>query len=238
MEAEGQNNSKMKTYVEATLFYGDSCCGKKELEPTTIAYDFCDKIEEEKILNYKIHKIICKNNSKNQYIDSIKIICKNRLDGKIETLIDTPSMDSNLIQMEFELAELEEIISVRVWTNNRLLGFEIKTNKNRIKKFGYGDEYNLIKIDDLETGDKIIVGFGVYACEQLGVTSLFCYYTDIKFYSIVLYSGIFYLRAKIKKNRLEANVTKKEDEKMYAIKRLCELPDILFFEIMKFATEK
>ena len=241
MEIGDQRNvdQEIKPSVEPTLFYGYSCyCKDNEKMSKTLAYDICQKIKKEEILNYKIHKIICKYVS-NQYIATIKVIHKNRNNGEEVTLLETDSDQKDLIEPDiFELTELEEIISVRVWTNERLLGFEVKTNKNRIKKFGYGDENNLEKIDDLETGDKIVVGFGVYACNEMGVTSLFCYYIERKFHAIALNSGIFYLRAKIKKDNLNTSVAKEEDEKMYTLKKVCELSDVLFFEIMKFAAEK
>ena len=237
-----KNNEILR--VKTTLFYGESFCEKKgqpnPTKYTTLEYNTCDKIGEEKILNYKIHKIICKYVS-NKYIASLKIIYKNRNDGKEITLLETPCDQNDLIESEpFELFEFEEIILVRVWieTNKRLLGFEIKTNKDRIKKFGYGNDNNLIKIDELENQNKIVIGFGVYACSELGVTGLFCYYIGKKLHSLALNSGMFYLRVKIKKKQIDVNVSKKNDEQMYTLKRVCELADVLFFEVASFVVDK
>ena len=62
------------------------------------------------------------------------------------------------------IRELEETISVlmRYETNKRFIGSEVKTNKERTNKFGYGDDTTLDKIDELEIGGKVVVGFRVH----------------------------------------------------------------------------
>ena len=246
MEVDEQENTYeiKKTMVETTIFYGESCVKNedkyREIKYTTNVYDFCQTITEDQILNYKIHKIICKNVS-NKYIGSLKIISKSRNTGEEITLLDTPCDENDLVELEpFELGELEEIISVRIWCepNKRLTGFEVKTNKGRTSKFGYGDDTTLEKIDELEVGDKVVVGFGVYAGKELGVTGLFCYYIGKKLHAIALSSGMLYLRTKIKNKSLNSSVSKEEDEKMYTLRRVCDLSDVLFFEIAKFAVSK
>ena len=246
MEVEEQKNTNeiKETVVEPTIIYGESYIKNddkfKEVKYTTNEYDICQKITEDQILNYKIHKIICKNVS-NKYIASLKIIYKNRNTGEEITLLDTPCDDNELVELDpFELDELEEIISVRIWCepNKRLTGFEVKTNKGRTRQFGYGDDTTLEKIDELEVGDKVVVGFGVYAGKELGVTALFCYYIGKKLHAIALSSGMLYLRTKIKNKSLISNVSKEEDEKMYTLRRVCDLSDVLFFEIAKFAVSK
>ena len=245
MEMEIEDvNQKIKSVIEATLFYGDSYCKNEDvnnkIDDTTLEYNVCQKVEPEKILNYKIHKIICKLVS-NKYIASLKLIYKDRNNGEEITLLETPSEGNNLVELDpFEFSEQEEIISIRVWVENnkRLLGFEIKTNKGNTKKFGYGDNNNLIKIDELESNDKIVVGFGVYHSKTDGVTGLFCYYINKKLHCTILSLGMLYLRNKIKNKTLSVDVTKEEDEQMYTLKKVCGLADVIFFEIAKYASDK
>ena len=245
MEAENENvNQKRKSVIEVSLFYGDSYCENEDInnkiDDTTLEYNVCQKIKEEEILNYKIHKIICKYVS-NQYIASLKLIYKDLNNGQEITLLETPCEGDNLIEPDpFGFYETEEIISVRVWVedNKRLLGFEIKTNKNRTKKFGYGNENNLIKIDDLESDDKVVVGFGVYHSKKDGITGLFCYYINKKLHCTILSLGMLYLRNKIKNKSLNVDVTKEEDEQMYTLKKVCSLADVIFFEVAKYAVDK
>ena len=187
MEIDPDNEKKKEkeTIVDTSIFYGDSYCQKEinlesekktEEEKETSEYNICQKIKEEEILNYKIHKIICEVAS-NKYIANLKLIYKNRNDGQEITLLETPTYKKEngeeLIKLDpFVFDEFEEIISVRVWVedNKRLLGFGIETNKGRIQKFGGGEDDTLIKIDDFEREDKdnkkiikdkIVIGFGV-----------------------------------------------------------------------------
>ena len=70
-------------------------------------------------------------------------------------------------------------------TNKRLIGFEVIINKKRTNKFRYGDDATLEKIDELEIGDKVVVGFGFHANNKLGVTALFCYYIGKKYLQLL-----------------------------------------------------
>ena len=263
IEPDTKENEENNISVDTTIFYGDSHCQleqdfsesqkKTEKEKETTEYNICKNIKEEEILNYKIHKIICEVVA-NKYIASLKIIYKNRNDGQEITLLETPTYqkenNEELIKIDpFVFDEFEEIISVRVWVedNKRLIGFEIETNKERIKKFGCGENDTLIKIDDFEREDKdnkkiikdkIVIGFGVNACAKSGVTGLYCYYISKTLYALALGSGILYLRNKIKNGNMKVNISKEENEQMYALQKTCNSSNVIFFEIVKYAVEK
>lgn len=233
-----QKLKKIRSSVQTTLFYGfGSVPVDEKYQDNTKEYNMIQSIPEEEILNYKIDKIECKSISETKTISSIKITYKNINTGKEVVLTDTPTNEKNGLNQEFKLNDLEEIIKVRVWVDQRLIGFEVLTNKDRKQKFGFGEDDKLIKIDELETNDKIVVGFGVYASEVIGVTGMFCYYMDKKQNSIFLNSGLFYLRIKNKKKG-DMGASKKDDEKMYTLNEVTKLPDNLFFEIAKYAVGK
>ena len=258
MEIKPDTNN-IEACVDTTIFYGDSYCKKEifqkseekaEEEKETSEYNICQNIKEEEILNYKIHKIICEIVA-NKYIASLKVIYKNRNDGQEVTLLETPTYkkenNENLVEQDFAFDEFEEIISVRVWVedNNRLIGFEIETNKGNTKKFGYGNDDSLIIIDNLERKDKdkiikdkIVIGFGVNVSVKDGVTGLCCYYIGKTLYSVALGSGMLYLRNKIKNKNMNVNFSKEENEQMYTLQKVCDSSDVLFFEIMKYVVGK
>jgi len=76
-------------------------------------------------------------------------------------LIDIKSFENDLIEQEMVLNN-EIIINLKVFLKDVLLiGFEVTTNKNHSKKFGYGQDEELIIISDLENLDNVVVGFGV-----------------------------------------------------------------------------
>jgi hypothetical protein len=226
------------TLLETTLEYGQGHCRMIEMEKhnesATINYD-CVGDKGLDFLDYHIHKICYKLKS-NEFIQSMKIVFKNRNDGHLETLLDTAPNEEKTD--EYELDDNEEIKEVRIWKkNDSVIGFEITTNKNKSKKFGYGvDEPE--KIKEFQNGDKIIFGFGCHANQQYGVCSIYCYYMDKRKYGIVQNSGLLQLRAKLKKNP----EFKKEMEDKKAsltpqqklILETCDLADAAFFPLASY----
>jgi hypothetical protein len=226
------------TLLETTLEYGQGHCRMIEMEKhnesATINYD-CVGDKGLDFLDYHIHKICYKLKS-NEFIQSMKIVFKNRNDGHLETLLDTAPNEEKTD--EYELDDNEEIKEVRIWKkNDSVIGFEITTNKDRSKKFGYGvDEPE--KIKEFQNGDKIIFGFGCHANQQYGVCSIYCYYMDKRKYGIVQNSGLLQLRAKLKKNP----EFKKEMEDKKAsltpqqklILETCDLADAAFFPLASY----
>ena len=193
-----------------------------------------------KLLDYRIKKIKCQLKD-NSFIAGIQIICRNTNDGSTKAIIDYQSKENNLTEQEFDLKN-EGIKEMRVWINTDivLIGFEIKTDKNRVFKFGYGNDEQLVKISDFTEEERFIVGFGVYTDGDNGVTAIYGQYISKKKYISLIYSGIFSLRLKIKnpdfKDKLEKNVDKMA-EKNKILYRICQLPDNQFFNIIKYSIE-
>ena len=222
----------------ATLEYGQGydrmVDQEKKNETPTKIYD-CTTTLGHKFLNYHLHKIHYELKS-NEYIQSIKMEFKNRNDGHIESLIDTEPKDEK--KNEFELEENEEIKIVRIWVDkDRLTGFELTTTKNKVKMIGY-EKNGVIKISELEDGNKIVFGFGFNANKQYGVSSIFCYYMDKRKYGIVRHNGLLLLRSKLKKNpSFKAELEAKRsslDELKKLILDTCDLADTAFFPIASY----
>ena len=224
-----------QTLLETTLEYGQGHSRmvdmEKHNETSTINYD-CAGNKGVSFLDYHIHKIYY-NLKPSEYIQSMKIIYKNRNDGHLETLLDTaPEEEKN---NEFELEDNEEIKEVRIWKkNDRLIGIDISTNKGKSKKIGYGDDESE-KIKEFVPGDKIIFGFGCHANKQYGVSSIYCYFMDKRKYGIVKNSGLIHLRAKLKKNpefksQIEAKISSLTPVQKLILET-CDLPDTAFFPL-------
>ena len=224
--------------LDATVEYGqgyNQMIGAVKEEVTT-NYDFSlDK--EINVLDYHIHKIIYSLN-KNQRIQSMQLIYKNRNTGQLKTLLDTRSSHLKGEKlMEFEFEDFEEIINVFFYLKeDRLAAICIQTNKGKIKYIGNQDKTELIKDESLNIEDKIIFGFGMQAGEKYGVSSIYCYYMNKNKYGIIQYGGLLQLRAKLKvdpdyKKELEA---KKDtlNEKQKLILDTCDLAETAFFPII------
>ena len=207
-------------------------------DEVTTNYDFSlDK--EINVLDYHIYKIIYSLN-KNQRIQSMQLIYKNRNTGQLKTLLDTRSSHlKNEKLMEFEFEDFEEIINVFFYLKeDRLAAICIKTNKGRIKYIGNQEKAELIKDESLNNEDKIIFGFGMQAGEKYGISSIYCYYMNKNKYGIIQHSGLLHLRAKLKfdadyKKELEA---KKDslNEKQRLILDTCDLAETAFFPIVSY----
>ncbi len=224
--------------LEVTLEYGQGHARMVEMEKhnesETKNYD-CSRTLGRNFIDYHINKI-CYNLKTNEFIQSLKIIFKNRNTGKLVTLLDTDPEDKK--PNEFQLEDNEEIIEVRVWEKKEsLIGFEITTNANRSKKIGYGEDQSR-KIEEFESKDKIIFGFGCQANKQYGVCSLYCYFMNKRKFGIVQYTGLLQLRAKLKANdefkkSVEANKANLND-KQKLILETCDLADTAFFPVISY----
>ena len=224
--------------LEVTLEYGQGHARMVEMEKhnesETKNYD-CSRTLGRNFIDYHINKI-CYNLRTNECIQSLQIIFKNRNTGKLVTLLDTDPEDKK--PNEFQLEDNEEIIEVRVWEKKEsLIGFEITTNANRSKKIGYGEDQSR-KIEEFESKDKIIFGFGCQANKQYGVCSLYCYFMNKRKFGIVQYTGLLQLRAKLKANdefkkSVEANKANLND-KQKLILETCDLADTAFFPVISY----
>ena len=199
-------------------------------------YDMKD-ILKDKMLNYKITKIKCQIKS-NEGIYGIELLYRNLIDGKETSIINVQSKEKDLIEQVFDLCG-DYIIDMRVWRNNdiKLIGFEIVTNRNRIFKFGYGKDEQLVKIPDLKNLDKIIIGFGLYVNEGNSISSIYAYYINKSNYFYHLYKGILYLRSKSQNKEYNEKIQKKlssMSKRNQILFRICNLPQSQFFNIMKY----
>jgi len=197
-----------------------------------------DKLGD-KLLDYKLKKIKCQLIS-NKSIAGIQFIYKNINNSQEIALIDIKPSEKDLIEQEMVLNN-EYIINLKVFLKDiKLIGFEVTTNRNHSKKFGYGNDEELIKISDLENLDNVIVGFGVCYGKELGVSSLYFYYMKRLDYSLQLYSGVLSLKVKLKEKDFREKIEEKLDKmskKNKLFYRICSLPDNLYFGIIKYALE-
>ena len=193
-------------------------------------------ILKEKILDYKITRIKCQLKS-NTNIQGIQFFYKNAITGEEKALIDIKKNDGDLIEQEMILNN-EDIINLKVFLKDaNLIGFEVTTNKNHSKKFGYGNDEDLIAVPDLAKLDKIIVGFGVCSNNE-GINSLYCYFSSKRDYVFHLYTGILSLRIKLRDSQFTEETKKKlpkMNDKNKLLYRICSLPDNLYYNIIKYA---
>lgn len=240
-----------KNLIYATIEHGqgyDQVIGAVE-EEKTLNYDFISDTKENglnnsniSIFDYHIKKIIYTLNS-SQYIQTLKLIYKNRNDGQLKTLLDTTGShikDEQSFEIEFE--DFEEIIEVLFYLTKkdpRLGAISIKTNLNKYKNIG--SEINLdepVKDENVLNGKNIIYGFGVHAGKLYGVSGIYCYFIDKTLYSIIVNNGLLQLRAKLKKNSDFRNqmIEKREslNEKQKLILDSCDLPDTAFFPLASY----
>ena len=229
-------NSDNKTISsEQYLTVVKSCLYGLDNGDSSNAYDTLTEIGDD-ILYYRLSKIKCQLKS-NKEIIGVQFIYINRNDNKESALIDVQPYDKYDFEQTFELEPIENIVDVRVWLTDKLVGFEVVTNTNKIKIFGY-QEGDAININGLEEHENFVIGFGIKADKKIGVTGIYVYYLDSKTYNIVVYSGIFYLRLRLKNKEFREKILKKLDnleENLKILYRVCTLPDNLFFNIAKHA---
>ena len=201
-------------------------------------YDMKDLLSN-KMINYKISKIKCQLKS-NVGIFGIQFYYRNLIDGKETAIINIQPKEFSptLIEQEFDLCG-EHIIDMNVWLNQdiNLMGFEIITNKNRVHKFGYGNDEQLVKIPDLKSLDKIIIGFGVTVNEDNCIESIYGYYIKKNIYISNLYKGILHLREKSNNPEYNEKIQKKlsnMSKRNQMLYRICRLPQNQFFNIIKY----
>lgn len=230
-----------KTLLESTIEFGQGYLpvvdGTEDLY--TSNYDYSTANGED-VLDYRLHKIVCKLNSASQHIQSMTLIYKNRNTGELITLLDTVNSNTKEgTEIEFTFGDFEIINQVRVWIkDDNLIGFEIKTNEGNLKMFGYGNDEQLRKIDAFEAGNKVILGWGVQAGKSHGVSSIYFYYIDRVHLASIEYSGLLQLRAKLKANPdFKKKAEGKKDtlnEKDKFILNICQLPETAFFPITSY----
>ena len=190
------------------------------------------------ILDYRITKIKCQIKS-NEGIYGIEMVYKNLITEEEKTLINIKSEEPNLIEQEIKF-DLEIILDIKFWCNdeNKLIGFEVNTNKGKFQKFGYGDDNQLKLCHQIKNKERVVVGFCFYEKENKGITGMFIYHMNKKTYAFFIYKGIFGLRVKIKndkyKKEIEKTVDKFDDIKKKILFKICCLSDNQFFNVIKY----
>ena len=143
---------------------------------------------------------------------------------------------NNCYEQEFIIEKEESIINITIWKDEKINGFEIFTNKNRNFLFGINSG-NKIMLNEFSSCNNIVVGFYLKMDRYIGLTGMGFYYVSLKEYLLLLYSGLFYLRAKLKNyNYCEyiKNNIEKIDYADKAILHLAKLPRNLFGIVMKY----
>ena len=190
------------------------------------------------ILDYRITKIKCQIKS-NEGIYGIEMVYKNLITEEEKTLINIKSEEPNLIEQEIKF-DLEIILDIKFWCNdeNKLIGFEVNTNKGKFQKFGYGDDNQLKLCHQIKNKERVVVGFCLFEKENKGITGMFIYHMNKKTYAFFIYKGIFGLRVKIKndkyKKEIEKTVDKFDDIKKKLLFKICCLSDNQFFNVIKY----
>jgi hypothetical protein len=179
-------------------------------------------------------------------IQDIKLVYLN-LDNKEEVLLDTSEGKDLKEKIEFEDGEIisqcnayvEEVKGDKSTDGMKsvLCGLDITTNKGKNVMIGERKSEGLFQVLRQDQ-NKVIVGLGCFANKEDGVTAIYFHLTDTLTYAINETYGIRQLRAKIKKNQefakgLEALKPKLSPEQNL-LSEVCNLPDAVFFSIIKY----
>jgi hypothetical protein len=171
-------------------------------------------------------------------IIGMQIIYKDRnQDGKnkeFQTIFF--KINNNCYEQEFIIENEESIINITIYKDEKINGFEIFTNKNRNFLFGINSG-NKIMLNEFSSNNNIVVGFYSKFDRYIGLAGMGFYYISLKEQQIFLYSGLFYLRAKLKNvNFYESikNDIEKLDYTNKAVLKLAMLPRNIFGFVMKY----
>lgn len=233
---------KNKNEFNVTLEYGQGYNEIDEKDENKISknFDFTQKFKNN-VLDYHIHKIIYTLNNR-QSIQTLKMVYKNRNDGHLETLLEAGKNEEKKEEYEIEFEDFEEITNIFFYITKdkleNLAAICIETSKGRSKYIGNQDKGDITKDSLLNSGQNIVLGFGVNWCESYGVTSIYAYSINKHKFGLCQYSGFFQLRAKLKndlkfKEQLELKKSTL-DEKQKLIFEICDLPDSTFFPIASY----
>ena len=190
---------------------------------------------KEFLIGYRLHKIKCWVEQFNG-ITGIQISYKDRETNEEIISIDINKQEELIIQ-EFILDSLEVITGLIIWKEDSLKGFEVNTNKNRIKRFGYDNGEKIILEEFEEPNANIVLGFFFTYEPKIGVSSIGCYYLNRKYFSTILFSGILYLRIKLKDEKFKSEIQNKLKDMDIADRALfytCLLPNNQFYGILKY----
>ena len=185
--------------------------------------------------SYRVHSIRCWQN-KQLGIIGIQLHYKDRDTNEDIISVNKVKNDKSTL-VEFILDPLEFIIGLTIYKSDLLNGFSIKTNKKREKLFGY-DLGDKIIPEEFEEDKNVILGFFFTFEPNMRASSIGCYYLNKTFFSLILYSGILYLRIRLKDEKFKNEIEKKLDklDKPYvALFKMCLLPNIQFYGVLKYS---
>lgn len=211
---------------------------KRNYEIETKNFDINDNINnlKRRIYDFPIKKIYY--SQTNEYIESLKIVSRDRKSGKLISLLETfePTNIEQIRSIEFH--GFEYIINIIVWIKDKkLTGFELKTNSNRKLKIGHGEKGQEIIIPEFEKENNVIVGFGVDANKKR-VNSIYFYYINKNRYFDKYCCPLLFLRAIIKKNKDFIKNIRENKPEIYErykfIIDVCSLPEVDFFPIASY----
>ena len=201
-----------------------------------------EKILGQYLINYKLHKIICYY-EKNVGISGLQVYYTERMTSQEVKTIDIikKNIPDNIEEQELILESNEIINKITIYIFEQFRGFEVITNKNNKRKFGWCEIINndeKTKADLLEfDGSNCLLGFFGSFNKIEGITGLGFYYINTKFYHLFAYYGFFLLRIKLKKEEFKEKTLKNINKMKYSDKVLfkaCCLPNNPFFEIIKY----
>lgn len=230
---------------EVTLVFGDGYYdlterkrGEINYEIFTKNFDIMDNVRKLKrrIYGFKIYQIFY--SQTNEYIESLNVVYKDKKEDNLILLLKTfePSNTNQIKSIEFKA--LEQIINVKFWLKDeKLTGFQIKTDMDRIIKIGHGEIGQEIIIPELEKENNVIIAFGVYANKKR-VCSIYFYYLNKNRYYDICCPPLLLLRAKIIKNKDFIKYIKENMPEIYEKYKLiiyiCSLPGPEFFSIASY----
>ena len=173
-------------------------------------------------------------------IQNLKFIYLN-IDGNEEALLDTSEgkQGINFQTIEFENGEIIE--AATVYQNAEgFCGLDITTNKKKNHMIGERTGDITLIFEEEKNKDKVIVGFGCYANEQYGVTSIYFYLIKKTTFAICQTYGMRQLRAKITADKdkefIDGLPTLKEglNDEQKLLCDVCKLPPPVYFNVLKY----
>ena len=188
------------------------------------------------LICYRLHRIRCWQNKQLGLI-GVQLFYKDRVTNEeIISLNKSKNTESTLV--EFNLDSLEYITGLTIYKTDLLNGFSIITNKKRQKLFGYDIGEKIIPEAFEEEGKNVILGFFFTFEPNFVISSVGCYYLNRIFFSMILYSGVLYLRIKLKDEKFRKEIENKIntiDKSFKALFKMCLLPNILFYGVLKYS---
>jgi len=199
----------------------------------SISYDDINFFGKSLIL-FELSKIKCFVKG-NKGIIGIQLTYKFRENDQEYKTIDVKT-NEECIEQEFIFLPKEYITNIILWKKDKLIGFEITTDKYRNYRFGL-DNGTMIMMNEFSSGKNIVVGLYAKFNIKEGITALGFYYIDKKTFSFFQLSGLFFLREKLKNKIYYDSIYKdlsKLDKESIAVFKACLLPKNSFIGVLRY----